>query len=232
LSEIELRSVEKRYGHIRALAGLSLTIPAKGLTLLQGPNAAGKSTLLRILSGLTRPTRGTARVFGADLYRGGGGVRGRIGYLGSEPGLYGALTVEENLRIAARLRGRSPEVVPELISTHDLGHVADRPAHTLSFGYRRRAGLARALLPEPDLLLLDEPWNGLDDAACERLAATLDRVRGSGRSAIVAAHSVGRYAGLFDRALRIEHGRLAPPSAAAETAAQGSPSGEARETAG
>jgi ABC-type multidrug transport system ATPase subunit len=224
LSEIELRSVEKRYGPIRALADLSLVLPAKGLTLLQGPNAAGKSTLLRVLSGLTRPTRGTAQVFGHDLYSGAAaGVRGRIGYLGSEPGLYGALTVRENLRLTARLWAREPGRVEEMIAAHALARVAERPAHALSFGYRRRAGLARALLPAPDLLLLDEPWNGLDDAACERLATTLDGVRASGRTAIVAAHSVGRYASLFDRTLRIEHGRVVASRTPGDSRSPGEP---------
>ena len=209
MSQIELLNVEKRYGRIRALASLSLDLPAEGLTLLQGPNAAGKSTLLRVLSGLTRPTRGTVRVFGVDLYRGAAqGVRGRIGYLGSEPGLYGALSVTENLRLAARLWGRSDDDVTGAIERHALGHVATRPAHTLSFGYRRRVGVARALIAEPDILLLDEPWNGLDDAACARLGQTLEGLRKQGTCAIVAAHSVGSYASIFDRSLRIDQGTV------------------------
>jgi len=206
---VELRSVEKRYGRVRALASLSATLPRGELILIQGANGAGKSTLLRIVAGLTRPSRGELRVFDQDPFSAEGrAVRGRVGYLGADPGLYGELSVRENLRFCARLRALPESRVDACVASLELEAVVDRPLHQLSTGFRRRAGLARALLPDPELLLLDEPWNGLDDAAAERLAKTLASLRTSGRSAVVAAHGTPTGVGLFDRRLRLERGQL------------------------
>ena len=114
----------------------------------------------------------------------------------------------------ARLRGVPEARVGRQITALGLGEVAGRRVHALSTGFRRRSGLARALLGDPEVLLLDEPWNGLDAEAADLLARLLTRARARGATALIAAHTVGAYTGLFDHDLRMEDGRLEPPGAA------------------
>ena len=176
---IEVRDLEKQYGNVLALRGISLEIPTGTVALLSGPNGAGKSTLLRILAGLTRPTRGRVAIDGTDPFgKGAAPRRGRVGFVGQELALYGELTVEENLRFCAQLHGldaaqRGGEFDP--LRDLDLAPVARRRVQTLSQGYRRRASIARALLTRPEVLLLDEPWNGLDAEATRHLARLIAR---------------------------------------------------------
>jgi len=215
LNAVEVEDIEKHYGRVRALAGITTALPSACLHLVSGANGAGKSTLLRVVAGLTRPTRGRVRVLGHDLFRSQDArERARVGYLGPDPSLYPELTVAENLAFQARLLGVPAQRVARQIAAFDLQPVADRRARVLSTGFRRRSGLARALIGDPDVLVLDEPWNGLDSEASDVLARALDRVRGRGATGLVAAHTVGAYAGLFDHTIRIEDGRLEPPGAA------------------
>src|SRR5262249_48880113 len=159
---------------------------------LSGENGAGKSTLLRILGALTRPTRGSVRVLGRDPFTAADAdVRARVGFLGQSAALYGELTVAENLRFAARLRGAGERGVGVVAELSELGAVLERRARTLSQGFRRRAGLARALLGEPAVLLLDEPWNGLDAASAARLSHLLETLRKRGTATLVASHGSG-----------------------------------------
>jgi ABC-type multidrug transport system ATPase subunit len=210
VNALEADGLEKRYGRVRALASVRFEIPSGTLTLVAGPNGAGKSTLLRVLAGQTRPSAGCVRVLGEDAFgprR--AALRGRIGLLGPASGLYGELSVAENLAFAARLHGLGAARVHAEVSDFGLSAVADRRLQTLSLGYRRRAALARVFLPEPDVLLLDEPWNGLDAEASERLAKRLLGARDAGRTLVVAAHSPADTGRPFDRVLRLEAGRIA-----------------------
>ncbi len=216
LSAVELRGVGKDYGPVRALHEISLALDAGLLVWLAGANGAGKSTLLRVLGSLTRPTRGSVSLFGVDPFRAAcAAVRGRVGFLGQEASLYGELSVAENLHFCARLRGvAEPELEP-IAAELELGPVLHQRVRTLSQGYRRRAGLARALLGSPSLLLLDEPWNGLDAAAGERLTRLLVRKRDGGAVVLVAAHEASGPLPRFDRTLRLEGGSLSAEGAAA-----------------
>ncbi len=206
---VELVDVAKHYGAVRALDQVSASFEGGTLTHVSGPNGAGKSTLLRVIAGLTRPTRGRVNVLDVDLFRSlHARERGRVGYLGPEAGLYGELTLDENLRFCARLHGSSESCIDAVIQRLELGEVRARPVSTLSLGFRRRAGLARLLVTDPELWLLDEPWNGLDADASAALAAELRAHREAGRTALVAAHVVGEHAGLFDRGVALRSGRL------------------------
>ena len=208
MSGIEVSDLEKRYGKARALRGLSAVLPLERATLVAGPNGAGKSTLLRILAGLCRPSRGRVSVLGIDPYGPRRAeLRSRLGYLGPEAGLYADLSVRENLRFTARLHAVPAARIDACLAEHGLEAVAEQRTASLSFGFRRRAGLARALLGEPEVVLLDEPWNGLDDAAAQRLADLLARCKQAGRTLLVAAHAPA-HAQLFDCALRLENGAL------------------------
>jgi heme ABC exporter ATP-binding subunit CcmA len=210
LKAVHLTRLEKRYGRTRALTSIELEVEPGSSSLVAGPNGAGKSTLLRLIAGLARPTRGELRVFGLDpLTPQGLQVRQRIGYLGVLPGLYGELTVRENLAFCAQLQGRQSATVDRAIDQLGLSAWSERPLHTLSFGYQRRCGLARAMLGDPDLLLLDEPWNGLDDRSALALCELLEQSCRRGTTLIVAAHGAPQRPGLFTRRLQLEDGRLA-----------------------
>ncbi len=219
---VEVRGLAKIYGRQRALHGLDFALEAGTFTLIAGPNGAGKSTLLRVLAALTRPSRGEVRVLDGDPFgRGSGELRRRIGYLGAQPGLYDGLTLQENLELAGRLRGVEPHRVSALIAELELASVARRSFGELSLGYRRRAGLARALLGAPDLLLLDEPWSGLDAASVRRLNLQLARRHEQGATVLVAAHAVRDLLPLCDAVLSLADGQLRalepPRDAHAET---------------
>jgi ABC-type multidrug transport system ATPase subunit len=207
---IQTRGVEKRYGRIRALRDVELEIPRGVALLVAGPNGAGKSTLLRVLAGLTRPTHGEGWVLGEPLFGSGAWkVRGRVGFLGSETGLYAELTVRENLTFCARLQGVDFGRIAVAIEALELVEYADQPVRTLSLGYRRRTGLARVLLGRPDILLLDEPWNGLDVEASERLDRLLREYREEREpTLLVAAHGLDGGHPLFDDTLRIQDGAV------------------------
>ncbi|MFQ5514127.1 MAG: ATP-binding cassette domain-containing protein [Myxococcota bacterium] len=207
MTAIEITDLEKHFGPVRALQGISATIPGGTLTLVSGPNGAGKSTLLRILAGLTRPTRGAVRVLGRDPFRRESAPhRGEVGYLSAEPGLYGDLTLRENLEFCARLHALGPDRVGQIIESLELEPISARRVRTLSLGFRRRCGLARALLTDPELLLLDEPWNGLDRDASRKLNELLGRYRQKGRTALVVAHAPAEGKELFDAELHLSDG--------------------------
>ena len=189
---------------------MSLSIAQGALVWLAGPNGAGKSTLLRVLGSLARPTQGSVRVFGRALFAAEGAqARARVGFLGPEAALYGELSVFENLAFCARLRGLDDAAAHAAAAELELGAVLEQRVRTLSQGYRRRAGLARALLGAPDLLLLDEPWNGLDSESAARLSALLVHLRARRATVLVAAHAASGPMPEFDRVLRLEGGRLA-----------------------
>jgi heme exporter protein A len=187
---IELRALRRDYGDLPVLLGLSLEVPVGETLAVIGPNGAGKTTLLRILATLLRPTAGDARVLGATLPREAWRARGRVGYLGHDPLLYRDLSVRENLRFNARLHRveAAEERIADLLRRVGLTRRADDLVRTLSAGMLQRAALCRAVLHEPELLLLDEPSSHLDpDAAA--LAEGLVGPR-EGRTRVLVSHDV------------------------------------------
>ncbi|RIL05552.1 MAG: hypothetical protein DCC71_10035 [Proteobacteria bacterium] len=200
--------LEKRFGPIVALADLDLAVERGAVQAVLGPNGAGKSTLLRILAGLARPTRGDVRYAGGADRR---HARRLVGYIGHATFLYPALTARENLRFAARLYGvaEEPARTRELLAELDLEAVADRPAGSFSRGLAQRLAIARALVHDPALVLLDEPFTGLDPVSADRLAARIERLRDAGRALVLVTHDLARAAALADRILLLAGGRAA-----------------------
>jgi len=210
VNALEASGVAKDYGAVRALDGVDLSLAPGTFALLRGPNGAGKSTLLRVLGALTRPTRGSVRVLGRDPFASrDAAVRARVGFLGQDAGLYGELTVAENLGFAAKLRGAPTADAARTAELLGLAPVLDRRARMLSQGFRRRVGLARALLGEPAVLLLDEPWNALDGASAERLSRLLAELRDRGCALLVSSHAAATELPKFDREIHLARGRLA-----------------------
>jgi heme exporter protein A len=207
---IELEGLARAYGERVALAGVTLSLPPGSTLVVFGPNGAGKSTLLRVLATLLRPTEGVARVLGHALPDESWAVRGRIGFLGHEPLLYRELTGRENLNFQARLFGVRAERVEELLAELKLERRADDPVRTLSRGTVQRLAVARAVLHDPELLLLDEPRANLDPAASDLVEPLL-----AGRTRVVTSHDPAGGLAEADIALGLRGGRtemLAPAS--------------------
>ena len=202
------RRLERRFGAVRALRGVDLEIPRGSTVALFGSNGAGKTTLLRVLAGLLRPTVGVARILGSPL-PGDAGLRRRIGVLGHDSFLYGDLTGVENLSYYARLYDvRKPERVDDLLAELGLREAADRPARTYSRGMIQRLSLARAIIHEPELLLLDEPFTGLDPTGSNVLQDFLARLRSGGVTVFMTTHDFDRGLAVADLAIMLHRGRV------------------------
>jgi heme exporter protein A len=208
---IELEGLTRRYGDREALSDVSLVLEPGRTLVVFGPNGAGKTTLLRVLATLLRPHGGTARVLEHELPREGWAVRGRVGFLGHASLLYRDLTARENLRFHARLHGVAAARIDELLDAVGLSARADDPVHTYSRGMVQRAAVARAVLHDPELVLLDEPTSNLDPHAAELVEPLIGA--GSGRTRVLTSHDpVGGLQGA-DLALGLRAGRtelLAP----------------------
>ncbi|HKJ24669.1 MAG TPA: heme ABC exporter ATP-binding protein CcmA [Myxococcota bacterium] len=206
---IEARGLEKRFGPVSALRNLDLSVPAGTSLAVVGPNGAGKTTLLRLLAGLARPSAGRLEVGPPDPDR--RRRRAGIGYLGHATLLYAALTARENLVFAARLQGVSdPDArAGALLASHGLEGFADRCVGEFSRGMAQRVAIARALVHDPPLVLLDEPFTGLDPDAAEGLAARLVGLHDGGRTVILVTHDLARAATFAERVVLLRRGALA-----------------------
>jgi heme exporter protein A len=162
---IELRGLVRRFGERTALHDLTVSVPVGATLAVLGANGAGKSTLLRLLATLLRPHGGEATVLGESLPRRAFAVRSRLGYLGHDPLLYRDLSARENLRYHARLHGVAPNRVEGLLEAVDMRGRGDDPVRSLSAGMVQRLAVCRAVLHDPELLLLDEPRGNLDPGA-------------------------------------------------------------------
>ncbi len=221
MAALELEDLTRLYGEREALAGVSLSLQPGQTLVVLGPNGAGKTTLLRVLATLLRPHAGEVRVLGHRLPDEAWAVRGRVGLLGHEPLLYRELTASENLRFHARLYGVGMERVRELLEAVGMATRADEPVRTLSRGMVQRVATARAILHDPELLLLDEPRANLDPAGAELveplIGAGADPTRAGGpRTRVVCSHNPEADLDGADLVLGLRSGRpalLAAPSA-------------------
>ena len=204
---IELDNLERRYGERVALAGVSLRLERGQTLAVLGGNGAGKTTLLRVLAGLLRPYGGTARVLGAELPAERWKLPAQVGYLGHEPLLYRELSGRENLRYHADLHGVPRARVDELLAAVGMAKRADDPVRDLSKGLGQRLAVARAVLHDPDLLLLDEPRANLDPAAAELLEPLIGRE--SGRTRVLVSHDVEGALAEADASIGLRDGRPA-----------------------
>jgi heme exporter protein A len=204
---VELAGVTRRYGEREALRDVSLSLPAGRTLVVFGPNGAGKTTLLRVLATLLRPHAGRVEVLGAGLPDDGWRVRGRIGLLGHEPLLYRELSAAENLSFHASLHDIRKSRVEEVLEAVAMTARAQEPIRHLSRGMVQRVAVARAVLHEPDLLLLDEPYANLDPAAVELVAPLIGPE--SGRTRVVCSHDPGGGMAEADLVLGLREGRVA-----------------------
>lgn len=218
---VEVRDLRKTYGLLPVLRGIDLTVPAGQIVALLGANGAGKSTLLRCLAGTSRPTGGRLDILGKEFHpkRPPSAILGRIGLVAHDPLVYLDLTPRQNLAFFAQLYGAAPGRVNEQIVRFGLTRFADRGSRTLSRGTQQRLALARALLHEPGLLLLDEPFTGLDDAGQEVLVQTLSDAARAGTTCVLVSHDLGRVAALAHRVVILAGGRVVEDRAPLPSAA-------------
>jgi heme exporter protein A len=202
---VALDGLERRYGDRTALSGVTVAVPAGATLAVFGSNGAGKTTLLRVLAGLLRPHAGAASVLGSTLPDEAWKVRGQVGYLAHDPLLYRDLTVRENLVFHARLHRVPSKRVDATMEAVGLSARARDPLRELSRGMVQRAAVARAVLHEPPVLLLDEPRANLDPAAAEALEPLIGRA--SGRTRVLVSHDVEGALAEADMALGLKAGR-------------------------
>ena len=212
---IEIRNVTKRYGRREALADVSLRLLAGEVTLLLGANGAGKSTLLRCLLGIT-DYEGSISVGGLDPIEDGCTVRSAIGYMPQSGGLHVDLTVRDTIAFYARIRRSSTERGAVLLQEAGLGPYLDTLVCELSGGMRQRLGFALALLPNPRILVLDEPSSSLDAASRRWLAERLRAAAAEGRTVVVSTHGGQELLDAGDRTITLEAGRVVESSPVAE----------------
>jgi heme exporter protein A len=208
---LEVEGLARHYGEREALSGVSLSLQRGSTLVVFGPNGAGKTTLLRVLAALLRPHAGSVRVLGSALPGEAWAVRGRLGLLGHEPLLYRQLTARENLRYHARLHGVDDRRVEELLELVAMDGRSREPLRTLSRGMVQRVAVARAVLHDPELLLLDEPHANLDPAAVELVAPLIGAGRDPARprTRVICSHDPSGGLAEADLVLGLRAGRPA-----------------------
>ena len=206
LAALELRGLTRRYGERLALADVSVSVEDGQTLAVLGPNGAGKTTLLRLLATLLRPHAGEVSVLGHRLPEDGWAVRGRIGLLGHDPLLYRELSARENLQLYAALHGVAGDRVELLLRSVAMERRAQEPLRTLSRGMVQRVAVCRALLHDPELLLLDEPRANLDPAASELVEPLIGRE--SGRTRVIVSHDPVGAVAEADLVLGLVRGRV------------------------
>jgi heme exporter protein A len=206
---VEAKNLSRTFSGSRAVDGVSFVLEAGDALALFGPNGAGKTTLLRLLAGLLKPTHGEARIAGTAA-RGDAAVRSRIGLISHQTMLYGAMTARENVALAATLHGlRDPRgAALRALDALEIGGRADSVVRALSRGLQQRVSIARAIVHDPALVLLDEPYTGLDAVGAQALTTMLSGLRARGAALVLVTHNIAEGLALATRAGVMVRGRL------------------------
>ena len=203
---ISVAGLTKRYGARTAVEPLDLDLPAGVVAGFVGPNGAGKTTTMAMLLGLVRPSGGTGTVLGAPITDPAAYLP-RVGALIETPAFYPSLSGAENLRMFATVAGHTTSAVPALLATVGLGRRGDDRYRRYSLGMKQRLGIAAALLGDPELLILDEPANGLDPEGVQEMRGLIGRLAGSGRTVLVSSHDLSELEQVCDWLVLIDAGR-------------------------
>jgi heme exporter protein A len=206
---VHAEGLVRSFGGRRVVDSVSFTLRGGDCLALFGPNGAGKTTLLRLVAGLLAPAQGTVQVNGVSI-REGAAARAQVGLVSHASMLYGALTVRENVELAARLYGLAePAVAAQAaLALMKVDDRADAPARTLSRGLQQRVSIARAMVHQPRLLLCDEPYTGLDDAGSAALTAVLSERREAGAALLLVTHNLTEGLALGTQAAIMRRGRF------------------------
>ncbi|MFC9325310.1 ABC transporter ATP-binding protein [Kitasatospora sp. NPDC057015] len=209
---VSVHNLWKRFGRQAAVAGLDLELPAGAFVGLVGPNGAGKTTTLSMVTGLLRPDEGTVLIHGADVWTDPVAVKARIGILPEGLRMFERLSGRELLQYNGRLRGLPGDEVDrraeELLHVLDLGADADKLVADYSTGMRKKIGLAAALLHNPDVLFLDEPFEGVDPVSAQTIRGVLRRYAAAGSTVVFSSHVMELVEQLCDWVAVIDAGRV------------------------
>ena len=207
---IEVRGLTKSFGHQRALRGVDLDLAEGQFLTLFGPNGAGKTTFINVLSTLSKPTSGRVRVNGVDLRAEAADLRRHIGLVSHHTLLYDDLTPDENLRFYGRMYDvpHLPGRIDAVLEWVGLDHRRHDPVRTFSRGMQQRLSIARAILHDPAVMLLDEPYTGLDQHAAEMLRQVLQTIATEGRTVLMTTHNLERGLEMSDRVAILVKGRI------------------------
>ena len=207
---LESENIRKTFGHFTALAGVTLSIRRGEFVTLFGRNGAGKTTFLKVAATLVRPTAGKLRIEGVDIDDNSEEARRHIGFLSHNTYIYRDLNPLENLRFFSRLYGvdGSDERLKSLLNRVGLRRRMNDPVRAFSRGLNQRVGIARVMLHDPSLILLDEPYTGLDANAVETLNAMLDEAHSRGKTVILTTHDLEHGLRASTRAVIIDRGRV------------------------
>jgi ABC-2 type transport system ATP-binding protein len=222
MNVVETSDLTKRFGDRLAVAGVDLQVPRGSAFGYLGPNGAGKTTLIRMLLGLTGATSGTMRLLGRPVPAERAAALSRVGAIVEEPRFHGHLTGRENLKVIAAAREpESHDRIEGALARVGLSHRADERVKRYSLGMRQRLGVARSLLADPELLILDEPTNGLDPAGIHEFR---DMIRGfvsEGRTVLLSSHLLDEVEKICDQIAIVDRGRVVMQGSIAELAAGG-----------
>ena len=207
---VDVIGVSKRYGYLEVLRSVSLRIESGEFVALFGHNGAGKTTLLKLIATHIRPSAGTVKIFGEDAFRD-SGIRRKIGLVTHSSFLYDELTVRENLLFYVRQFGVEERKFLDTVEFLGMNRWYNVRVKELSHGLRKRADIIRALIHDPDLILLDEPFTGLDSETCEVLVNYFEgqKQRGKKKTLLIASHSQEWVKKVCDRAITLRHGKIA-----------------------
>jgi ABC-2 type transport system ATP-binding protein len=205
MTAIRTRGLTKDFGDLRAVNEIDLDLPCGGVVGFVGPNGAGKSTTIRMLLGLIEPTSGEGQVLGHPIADPSGYLH-RVGALIEAPAFYPTLTGAENLRVFATLGGHDRHRIGDLLEVVGLGGRGSDKYKNYSLGMKQRLGIAAALLPDPDLLVLDEPTNGLDPQGIVEIRTLLRDLGDSGKTVFVSSHLLAEIQAACDSIVMIDHG--------------------------
>ena len=199
--------LSKRYREVLAVDGVDIDLPGGIVAGFVGPNGAGKTTTIQLLLGLARPTGGSAHVLGAPIEHPERYLR-RVGALIESPAFYPALSGRRNLEVLVRLGRLNPKRIPEVLEQVGLTERAGHRVKTYSLGMKQRLGVAAALLPDPELVILDEPTNGLDPAGIREMREVLRGLADRGITILVSSHLLREIEAICDHVMMIDHGRI------------------------
>jgi ABC-2 type transport system ATP-binding protein len=227
MNVIEVEGLVKRYRRLRgapttALAGLDLEVPSGGVFGFLGPNGAGKTTTIRCLLGLVRPTSGACRLLGADSQRKLAEVVGRVGSMVEAPAFFLGMSGRKNLRLLGGIDGIGRSAVDDVLERVGLGDRGDHRVKTYSLGMKQRLGIAAALLKDPEVLILDEPANGLDPAGIKEVRELLRSLGGEGRTVFVSSHILSEVRQMCDHVAILARGKCVATGAVDDVLHRGS----------
>lgn len=205
---LQLSNINKSFGRVRALRDVSFSVARGTIIGMVGPNGAGKSTTMKVITGVTAPDVGEIKVAGETVTMQHRHVLAKVGALIENPGLYAYVTGWDNLKLYAAVAGISDNEITEIVTQLGLVEFINKKVKTYSWGMKQRVGVALAMVNDPDLLLLDEPLNGMDPVSAEAVKVVLRDWRDAGKTILISSHTVRDLEGLVDDYIFIDRGEI------------------------